>query len=42
MAWYVWLAILVGVVVIGWIKLKVLKSFMAKRAEKNQPMEDDE
>jgi hypothetical protein len=42
MEWYWWVLIGVGVVLIGWLKLTVLKKWMAKRKEQDQPMEDDE
>lgn len=42
MAWYWWVLIGVGVIVIGWLKLKVLGTWMAKRRERNQPIEEDE
>ena len=41
MAWYWWALIVVGVVVIGWLKLKVLGNIMAKRKQA-EPPEDDE
>ncbi len=42
MAWYVWVGIVAAAVVIGWVKVKVLKSIMAKRAEKNQSQEEED
>jgi hypothetical protein len=42
MAWYVWVLIVVALVVIGWLKLKFLKIFMAKRAENQKSMEEDD
>ena len=39
MEWYWWLLIGVGVVVIGYIKLKILKKIMTK---KDAPTDDNE
>ena len=41
MAWYWWVLIAIGVVLIGWLKLKVLNTLMAKRKEKQAPEEDE-
>ncbi len=41
MAWYWWVLIGVGVVVIGWLKLSVFKKIMAKRQAKQAPIEDE-
>lgn len=42
MAWYWWVLIGIGVVLIGWLKLTVLNKWMAARKERNRPIEDDE
>jgi hypothetical protein len=41
MAWYWWVLIGVGVVVIGWLKLSVFKKIMAKRRQNQAPIEDE-
>lgn len=41
MAWYWWVLIGVGVVLIGWLKLTVLNKWMAARKANQQPMEDE-
>jgi hypothetical protein len=41
MAWYWWVLIAVGVVLIGWLKLKVLGKWMESRKAKNEPIEDE-
>lgn len=41
MAWYWWVLIGVGVVLIGWLKLTVLNKWMQRRREQNQPIEDE-
>ena len=40
MAWYWWGLIGVGVVLIGWLKLKVLGKWMERRKEANQEIEE--
>ena len=42
MAWYLWLLIGVAVVLIGWLKLKVLGAWMEKRKARNEPIADED
>lgn len=42
MAWYWWVLIGVGVVLLGWVKLTILTKWMAARQERNQPVEEEE
>ena len=41
MAWYWWIIIIIGVIIIGYIKLKVLSKMMAKRKQKEQEIPED-
>lgn len=41
MAWYWWVLIGVGVILIGWLKLTVLNAWMAKRRQQGEPIEED-
>lgn len=40
MAWYWWVLIGVGVVLIGWVKLKVLGKWMERRKEATQEIDE--
>lgn len=40
MAWYWIVLIVIAVVLIGWLKLKVLGKIMAKRKEAQEPEEE--
>jgi hypothetical protein len=41
MAWYWWVLIGIGVILIGWLKLKVLNKWMERRKAANQPIEEE-
>ena len=41
MAWYWWVLIAIGVILIGWIKLSLWNKWMARRKERNKPIEDE-
>lgn len=41
MEWYWWVLIVIGVVIIGYIKLKVWKMISAKKKEKEVEAEDE-
>lgn len=41
MAWYWWVLIGVGVVLLGWAKLTILNKWMEARKKKNTPIEDE-
>ncbi len=41
MAWYWWVLIAIAVVLVGWLKLKVLGKIMAKRKEAQEPEEEE-
>jgi lipoprotein signal peptidase len=36
MEWYWWILIVAGVILIGWLKLKVFKKMTAKKQKKNE------
>jgi uncharacterized membrane protein YhaH (DUF805 family) len=40
MEWYWWVLIAVAVVVVGYLKLKIFNSIMAKRKKAEQEIED--
>ena len=42
MAWYWWVLIGIAVIVIGWIKVKVLGNLMKKQQEKKKAAENRE
>ena len=42
MAWYWWVLIVIGVIVIGWLKLKVWGNLVAKRKQDTPPADDEE
>ena len=42
MEWWIWALIVVGVIIIAWIKVVVLKRIMAKRKERKVSRFSDE
>ena len=42
MEWYWWVLIVIGVIVIGWAKLKVFSAWQAKRKAQAERIEEDD
>jgi hypothetical protein len=40
MSWYWWILIAIGVILVGWVKLKVLGKWMERRKAASRPIEE--